>query len=129
MLHDGRAAGIAMLDRGSADVDPAGRDAYGAGVQSIVDAAAKEYFFDHLGTYIENFFKLAYEHKVRLDHNYICVALAVKVMEGLAIKLDPKIDLLHAATHYVAIAGKNEKLRDLQAALKDSLTWKSRDDA
>ena len=43
------------------------------------------------GTYIYEFFRLAYTHQVKLDHNFVCVAMAIKVMEGLAIALDPKL--------------------------------------
>ena len=127
MMREGRQAGVAMLD-GVSDgaVETARRDAYGAGVQRIVDAAKTEAFFDHLGSYIHDFFTLAYEHRVRLDHNYVCVALAVKVMEGLAIALDPQIDLLHAAMTYVAVAGRREAAKDLQSQISESLTWASR---
>ena len=117
-----------MLDRDTeGGIDgAAARDAYGRGVQKIVDAAKTEHFFDHLGSYIHNFFTLAYTHEVRLDHNYVCVALAVKVMEGLSLALDPKIDLLHAAMSYVAKASQREKIKDLHAKVNESLTWKSR---
>ncbi|KAH8046296.1 kinase [Aureococcus anophagefferens] len=129
MMREGSqaGAGVAMLD-GVSDgaVEAARRDAYGAGVQRIVDAAKTEAFFDHLGSYIHDFFTLAYEHRVRLDHNYVCVALAVKVMEGLAIALDPQIDLLHAAMTYVAVAGRREAAKDLQSQISESLTWASR---
>ena len=48
-------------------------------------------FFEHLGTYIALFFRLAYTPQVKLDHNCVCVAMAIKVMEGLAIALDPEL--------------------------------------
>lgn len=48
-------------------------------------------FFEHLGTYISLFFRLAYTHQVKLDHNFVCVAMAIKVMEGLAIALNPSL--------------------------------------
>ena len=47
--------------------------------------------WQHPGTYIYEFFRLAYTHQVKLDHNFVCVAMAIKVMEGLAIALDPKL--------------------------------------
>ena len=53
-------------------------------------------FFEHLGTYIALFFRLAYTHQVKLDHNFVCVAMAIKVMEGLAIALDPELGAPHA---------------------------------
>ena len=130
MMREGHAAGLAMLDAAGSPVNGTGctsaRSAYGDGVQKIVDAAITEDFFDHLGAYIHDFFTLAYVHQVRLDHNYVCVALAVKVMEGLALALDPKIDLLHAAMAYVAAAGRDEKAKDLQAKIKAALNWGSR---
>ncbi|KAH8094397.1 kinase [Aureococcus anophagefferens] len=59
MMREGSqaGAGVAMLD-GVSDgaVETARRDAYGAGVQRIVDAAKTEAFFDHLGSYIHDFF-------------------------------------------------------------------------
>ena len=57
-------------------------------------------FFEHLGTYITMFMRLAYTHQVKLDHNFVCCAMAIKVMEGLAIALDPKLGALDANFQY-----------------------------
>lgn len=93
MMRKGNLAGMHMLDNSgqSSLFDKTQVDAYCGGIQDIVDAAREEQFFEHLGTYIYEFFRLAYTHQVKLDHNFVCVAMAIKVMEGLAIALDPQL--------------------------------------
>ena len=59
-------------------------------------------FFEHLGTYITMFMRLAYTHQVKLDHNFVCCAMAIKVMEGLAIALDPKLGASDADSNTAA---------------------------
>ena len=73
-------------------------------------------FFEHLGTYISLFFRLAYTHQVKLDHNFVCVAMAVKVMEGLAISLNPSLDLIKAAIPYVMSSKIAATTKGLRAA-------------
>ena len=64
--------------------------------------------------YIYKFFKLAFEHKVKLDHNFVCCAMAIKVMEGLALQLHPSLDLITVAIPYVAACKVNEANTQLQ---------------
>jgi predicted unusual protein kinase regulating ubiquinone biosynthesis (AarF/ABC1/UbiB family) len=81
MMREGEEAGLHMLENaGKSDVSsPAQIRSYCQGVQRIVEHAMTQQFFEHLGDYIYDFFTLAFTHKVKLDHNFVCVALAIKV--------------------------------------------------
>ena len=118
MLRKGEDAGLHMLhNAGKGGVWAQEQvQAYCGGVQDIVDAAGDKQFFEHLGTYIYDFFRLAYTHEVKLDHNFVCVAMAVKVMEGLAISLNPSLDLIKAAIPYVMSSKIAATTKGLRAA-------------
>ena len=51
-----------------------------------------------------------------IDHNFVCVAMAVKVMEGLAISLNPSLDLIKAAIPYVMSSKIAATTKGLRAA-------------
>jgi hypothetical protein len=81
MMRNGKEAGRYMLENaGKTDIASKEQvDNYCQGIQDIADASVQEQFFEHLGVYIHDFFKLAFTHKVKLDHNFVCIALAIKV--------------------------------------------------
>jgi len=118
MMRDGRTAGRHMITPMTAADDHIHAEqavaAYCEGMQDLVDSSAHIRFFEHLGDYIYKFFTLAFEHKVKLDHNFVCVAMAIKVMEGLALRLHPSLDLINVAIPYVAACKVNETNRALQ---------------
>mmetsp|Transcript_30514 Transcript_30514/g.74104 ORF Transcript_30514/g.74104 Transcript_30514/m.74104 type:complete len:843 (+) Transcript_30514:326-2854(+) len=62
-----------------------------------VKAAGKDYFMEHLGTYITYIANAAAAHHVMLNQAFISSALAVKVQEGIALALDPSIEIWKVA--------------------------------
>ena len=119
MLRDGKKAGKYMIENAesTSTASPEKVAAYCQGVQDIIDSAQNAQFFEQLGTYIYDFFTLAYTHHVKLDHNFVCVAMAVKVMEGLAISLNPELDLINRAVPYVGRASIDEGVQEAVARL------------
>jgi predicted unusual protein kinase regulating ubiquinone biosynthesis (AarF/ABC1/UbiB family) len=60
-------------------------------------ASGKDYLMEHLGTYITQICNAASTHHVMLNQAFISAALAVKVQEGIALALDPSIEIWRIA--------------------------------
>jgi len=60
-------------------------------------AKASERLTVELGAYISQLFTLACDHSVRLDPQFASVAVAMRVMEGIANRLNPDVDLVSVA--------------------------------
>ncbi|KAL3929891.1 MAG: hypothetical protein SGARI_004631 [Bacillariaceae sp.] len=60
-------------------------------------ASGKDYFMQHLGTYITQICDAAATHHVMLNQAFISAALAVKVQEGIALAMDPATEIWRIA--------------------------------
>eukprot|EP00968_Pinguiococcus_pyrenoidosus_P002398 scaffold133_cov257-Pinguiococcus_pyrenoidosus.AAC.20 len=69
-------------------------DEFVAGIVKIVDDSHQQIFFDHAGEYVTQICALACKHHVKLDPVFITSALAMKLIEGTAMELDPKVSLV-----------------------------------
>lgn len=56
-------------------------------------AKSKDYLMENLGSYITYICQAASDHHIRMNPSFISAALAVKIQEGIALALDPSIDL------------------------------------
>lgn len=62
-----------------------------------VKASGKDYLMEMLGTYITYICNAAATHHVMLNQAFVSAALAVKVEEGIALALDPSIEIWRIA--------------------------------
>ena len=62
-----------------------------------IAASGKNYLMQHLGTYISYICNAASTHHVMLNQAFISTALAVKVQEGIALALDPSVQIMKIA--------------------------------
>jgi len=62
-----------------------------------IEASGKEYLMENLGTYITIICNAAAKHHIMLNQAFISAALAVKVQEGIALALDPSIQIWRIA--------------------------------
>ena len=62
-----------------------------------IKASEEGYFMEHLGTYITTICNAASKHHVMLNQAFVSAALAVKVQEGIALALDPSIQIWRVA--------------------------------
>jgi predicted unusual protein kinase regulating ubiquinone biosynthesis (AarF/ABC1/UbiB family) len=60
-------------------------------------ASGKDYLMQHLGTYITRICDAASTHHVMLNQAFISAALAVKVQEGIALAMDPAVEIWRVA--------------------------------
>ena len=62
-----------------------------------IRASGKDYFMEHLGAYITVICNAAAMHHIMLNPAFVSAALAVKVQEGIALALDPSIQIWRIA--------------------------------
>ena len=92
MKHDGYTAGKLMIcnsKRATGD-----SEAFCVGVQQIIDESEEHLYFEHIGEYVQRICTLARVHSVKLDPSYFQIAMALKVMEGVALSLNEDLELV-----------------------------------
>ena len=93
MEKDGYTAGKLMI---SNQKRSSGEDAeaFCVGVQQIIDESEEHLYFEHIGEYVGRICNLARVHSVKLDPSYFQIAMALKVMEGVALSLNEDLELV-----------------------------------
>jgi len=96
MVHyDGRLAGELIIEH--ARIPHSGEDtaAFCNGIDAVVQHARRPdvSFFDHIGDYVQTILGLAWRYHVHLEPDFVAVALAVRVVEGVAHQLDPDLQV------------------------------------
>jgi len=71
------------------------------GIQGIIDDSKYLPFFQHFAEYTARIFDLACTYKVKLEGNFITIALAMKVCEGISIRLDPNIAMVQGCVPWL----------------------------
>jgi aarF domain-containing kinase len=100
---DGRRAGERMIQDSNHRLESSGERSVDE--EQFLDRIAgltrrahgKDYFMQHLGTYITLICDSAAQHHVMLNQAFISAALAVKVQEGIALALDPSVEVWRVA--------------------------------
>lgn len=113
--RDGQRAGELLVDP---NLNPGVVDSEGF-VQKIAGLTSKAsaediYLMQNLGVYISFICKAAADHHVRIIPPFISSALAVKVLEGIALALDPSIPILKVAIPIVVQSEARRKLAKSQ---------------
>ena len=96
---DGRKAGRSMIDDSNTRLESIGDHSVDAEKfidrmeQLTIKAQGENYFMEHLGNYISHICQCAATHHVMINQAFISAALAVKVQEGIALALDPSIEI------------------------------------
>jgi len=95
---NGRAAAAHMAEnsdyRLGSQSDPEDVRLFADKIQEMVmRAKTDESFFGSLGSYFAAICDAAISHRVKMNQGFVSMALAVKVMEGIALELDPKIEV------------------------------------
>lgn len=100
---DGRRAGERMMEDSNSRMKSAGE--HSVDEERFLDrielltkrAHGKDYFMQKLGVYIAYICESASNHHVMLNQAFMSAALAVKVQEGMALALDPGIEVWKVA--------------------------------
>lgn len=91
----GYRAGELMVAGGADEVCDA--DAFCSGVEKLVERSHESPFFEKFGSYVTEICGMACTHRVKLNEQYVTMAMAIKVLEGLALSLNPEISLCDSA--------------------------------
>lgn len=101
--RQGYVAGERMLDASKLkNVHDA--DAFCRGVADVVEASMHQDFFSHMGEYVSQLCQLACHHRVKIEHKFLSMCLAVKLTEGMVLELDPAIDIISSGIPILASA-------------------------
>jgi aarF domain-containing kinase len=107
---NGRKAGLIMIDNSNRRLQKENNDQelrqHALQVETFltkieyltIQASGKDYFMQKLGEYISYICQAAATHHVKLNPSFISAALAVKVEEGIALALDPAVEIWKVAT-------------------------------
>ena len=93
-----------------------------------IAASGKDYFMQKLGTYITYICNAASTHHVMLNQAFISMALAVKVQEGIALALDPSVELCNIAIPIILEGERKhgrlgERAKELLPSFDDVREW------
>lgn len=101
---NGREAGRYLIDNSNERMKSQGElavdeDAYLDKIEALTLKASRgeNYFMEHLGTYISYICECAAKHHVMMNHSFVSASLSVKVMEGIALALDPSVEIWRVA--------------------------------
>jgi predicted unusual protein kinase regulating ubiquinone biosynthesis (AarF/ABC1/UbiB family) len=80
-------------------------------------ASGRDYLMEKLGTYITQICNAASTHHVMLNQAFISSALAVKVQEGIALALDPSIEIWRIAIPIILEGERRRRTRKAKELL------------
>lgn len=75
----------------SQDTPPVGVEGFTNVLDEMCEQAKRDHsFFDSVGNYVSTICNAAAEHKIMMNQGFVSIALAVRVMEGVALALNPE---------------------------------------
>jgi aarF domain-containing kinase len=131
---DGRKAGQHMIENSNSVLKSVGDQAvdeeeFVKKIELITIAASgKNYFMQHLGKYISYICNAASTHHVMLNQAFISSALAVKVQEGIALALDPSVQIMKIAIPIILEGERKhgrvgERAKEFRPTIDDVREW------
>jgi aarF domain-containing kinase len=112
----GREAGRLLIDSSNRLLRESKSEEHAIDEEKFIDiieamnkkATTKDHIMEHLGYYITKICNAAANHHVMINQAFISAALAVKVQEGIAIALDPSVEIWRTA---IPIIWESERKR------------------
>jgi aarF domain-containing kinase len=89
-----------------------------------IKASGENYLMEHLGIYISYICSAASTHHVMMNQSFVTAALTVKVEEGIALALDPAVEIWRIATPVIV---ESESRRTLRRASAPWSSWQGWD--
>ena len=91
------------------------------GIQRICSDDLDNNFLEKVGDYLADICDLACKHRVKLESKFINASLAVEIMEGLACKLHPEMEVQKVALPLVL---KAEVMHGMRRSAGEASKWK-----
>jgi aarF domain-containing kinase len=130
---EGRRAGRLMIDDSNNRLKVANTGEVALEEEHYIDkiealtikASGKDYLMENLGQYISYICDAASTHHVMLNQSFVTASLAVKVEEGIALALDPSMEIWKIATPIIV---ESESRRTLQRVGAPWTAWQGWDE-
>jgi len=117
--RDGILAGELMIDTAKkCQASSMDMELFCKGIQKICDDDEENNFLESVGDYLADICYLACKHKVKLEASFINAALACEIMEGIASKLYPTLEVQSIALPLVFKAETMHRLNETFSFLK-----------
>lgn len=114
MKFDGYRAGELMLEHRANDP---GIEGFCEGVRDIVNKSINERSLEHMGEYVNMLCALSYKYKVKMVPEFLMVAMAIKIAEGVGTQLNPEFRFSDVAIPYIMKAQSKYMLSKLSHRL------------
>lgn len=114
MKFDGYRAGKLMLEHRA---DDPGVEGFCEGVRDIVNKSINERSLEHMGEYVNKLCALSYKYRVKMIPEFLMVAMAIKVSEGVGTQLNPDFEFSKVAIPYIMKAQSKYMLEQLSHKL------------
>lgn len=111
--NNGQAVGQLMIEKSRGQRPVLQPDVFIAKIAKIVsDVNQQGLTLQHIkmGDLLQQVLECCYQHQVKLESKFVSVVLAIGVLEGLGIRLDPELDLIKVATPYIIQAAAGLQL-------------------
>jgi len=96
--------------------------AFCTAVEDMVHRSHNSPFFDKFGSYVAEVCGMACTHQVKLNEQLVTMAMAIKVLEGLVVGLNPKVEMCHAAIPILLKAQLRHSMGMIRRATSSSST-------
>jgi len=117
---DGKKAGALMVDTAKkCQASTLDVKLFCAGMQKICEDDSDNNFLESVGDYLSDICYLACRHKVKLEASFINAALACEIMEGVACKLYPGMDVQQYALPMVFKAEVMHGFKDMTSRVEN----------
>jgi len=93
-----------------------------------VAASGRDYLMEHLGSYISYICDAAAAHHIMMNPSFVSAALAVKVQEGIALCLDPAVEIWRVATPIIIESERRRYVSEVKKRLPFWGRWSSSDE-
>jgi len=136
--NDGRKAGRLMIEDSNQrrinelkDTVAVDEDGYIGKIEAMTKMASGEnYLMEKLGTYITYICEAASSHHVMINQSFVSICLAVKVQEGVALSLDPAVEIWRIANPIIVRAAFHRRIQknllELQNTVMELVPFKSK---
>ena len=104
LKRDGYLAGRHMVEYTDSDELPLNGEAFCKGIQKMQEDALEDLYFEKFGEYWQTTCGLACDHRVKINSKFLAIGLALRVVEGVNLHLDPDLDVVTAAIPVAARA-------------------------
>jgi aarF domain-containing kinase len=120
LKRDGYLAGELMVEYSDSLEVPRNKEEFCKGIRKMQVEAVEDDYFEKFGEYWATTCNLACDHRVKINSKFLAVGLALRVVEGVNLHLDPKLDVVEAAVPCAARSQARYAMEDVMGAGREA---------